>query len=240
MAKLNGRMLAQMCGYGQLYDAAVQNEQDGKVNKIIDEAIIHLVNNIVCEGKKKSNVKINQIGDIPNYYAYNYMPIDDEECYDEKVDKIRNLIWCFKNDSDDYSEKEYKLAFDKVLKLFTTIIKNNIDGYKNCVIVPVPCSSKENHQKRWKQFMDELSNNLNIENGYQHIKIYKDAAVPSHYCGKRTLSDYDIDEAWFEGKDVIIIDDLVTEGYHISDLADRLRSVRANVIASVTIAKTKE
>lgn len=30
MGKFNGRMLAQMCGYEQLYDAAVKNEQEGK------------------------------------------------------------------------------------------------------------------------------------------------------------------------------------------------------------------
>lgn len=29
MTKLNGKMLAQLCGYGRLYDAAVQDEQKG-------------------------------------------------------------------------------------------------------------------------------------------------------------------------------------------------------------------
>lgn len=29
MTKLSGKMLAQLCGYGRLYDAAVQDEQKG-------------------------------------------------------------------------------------------------------------------------------------------------------------------------------------------------------------------
>lgn len=220
------------------------------INRIITETTNKYIKCIIKESINDANERLKEAAKLhekfnceglPIYYSYEYVPTYTTNT--TSLDKrIQHKIWIFKHEAScsKVDEAEYRVVtYDDVLNEEEHLFKMFFeDDCKELTFVTVPCSSKENHARRWKAFSNDMCNRLGMKNGYSHITITKDAVAPSHYSGKKTIADYNIDEAWFKGRTVVIFDDVVTEGFHISELKNRLEKCGADVIMAITLAKT--
>ena len=111
------------------------------------------------------------------------------------------------------------------------------------VIVCIPASCKRTNSIRFKWFAEELSNRLGAINGFNHIAVYG-SRKKAHITHEHVLADgsnenFHIDEDFFRGKNVIVVDDICTTCKTANAFIERMQSVGANVRMALFLAKTK-
>ena len=111
------------------------------------------------------------------------------------------------------------------------------------IIVCIPASCKRTNDMRFKHFSEELSKRLGAVNGFGHIVVtgHRQKAHISHV---HELADganecYHIDEDFFRGKQVLVVDDITTTGKTANAFIERMESVGAHVSMAMFLAKTK-
>ena len=89
---------------------------------------------------------------------------------------------------------------------------------------------------RYKEFSNLLCANTGLTNSFDQINIIKDA-TPKHLggTGKPELS-YNND--FFNGRYVILFDDVITSGHSLFRMKRIIESMGATVICAFTIGKT--
>ena len=111
------------------------------------------------------------------------------------------------------------------------------------VIVCIPASCKRTNSIRFKWFAEELSNRLGAINGFNHIAVYgnrkKAHITHEHVLADGSNENFHIDEDFFRGKNVIVVDDICTTCKTANAFIERIQSVGANVRMALFLAKTK-
>lgn len=178
-----------------------------------------------------------EVDDIPVKSAVSYLPSDEKTNYKQKQN--RELIWCFKNDSDDYSDEEYLRAKQRVFNYVKRVLTDCFGSdVKKLCLVCVPCHSAEVTERRWKELSNDLCDDMGMTNGFDHIKYKNDADHPSHWGG-HTYPSVSFDKQFFAGRNVVLLDDLITSGQTIRKTRDNLENVGANTVLAITLAKTE-
>lgn len=213
-----------------------------RIDRICSDVINRYICNVIYEHKEDNliddawdyaNYKIDN---IPVRYAISYVPSDEDAT--DKQKQNRELIWRFKNDNDDYSEQEYQRAKQRVYNYIKRVLADCFgEDVKKLCLVCVPCHSAEATQRRWKELSKDLCNELGMNNGFDNIKYNKDADHPSHWGG-HTYPNVSFDKKFFEGQNVVLLDDLLTSGQTIRKTRDNLDEAGASVVLAITIAKT--
>ena len=90
------------------------------------------------------------------------------------------------------------------------------------IVVCIPASCKRTNDIRYKHFSEELSERLGAVNGFGHIIV----------------SDH-IDEDFFRGKSVLVVDDITTTGRTANAFIERMESAGAHVRMAMFLAKTR-
>ena len=111
------------------------------------------------------------------------------------------------------------------------------------IIVCIPASCKRTNNLRFKNFSDILSERLGAVNGFDHI-IVTGHRQKAHISHVHELADgandcYHIDEDFFRGKNVLVVDDITTTGKTANAFVERMESVGANVRMAIFLAKTR-
>ena len=117
------------------------------------------------------------------------------------------------------------------------------DKAKDLVVVPVPCSSMAQYRFRFSYFCVVVANTLGQANPMQHVTILgKRTAAhrnPAHTVVKDDNYEVQVDGDFFQGKKVVIVDDIVSSGRTADDFAKMLEEAGAEVKGGIFFAKTK-
>ncbi len=151
-------------------------------------------------------------------YLFDYIPMYRKDIQLTRRDRAcRNLLYRFKEGHPVY----VKIA----ARLVAQCIENNpfiMENVRDPLLLVVPASTAELHERRYKTFCEELSRRLGIENGYDRVNIMFDK---NQNKGKslagRTYNHY-VDEVDVEGRDIFLFDDLLTSGRTYTAMVDGL------------------
>ena len=122
---------------------------------------------------------------------------------------------------------------------------------KDTVIVCIPASSlqakrpygpsgQQTYTRRFRRFSANVCRMTGATNGFEHIKVIgKREKV--HICGGHAAEDNVwIDEDFFKGKRILIIDDICTTGRSSDAFRERMEQAGARVSMCMFLAKTKQ
>lgn len=175
--------------------------------------------------------------DLPyNYLLYYYPTTCDFEATEDEWDD-RWLVWNFKNTPGRTSEEEHEEALDEVIPTLTSLLEDTFGKYLDMLtLVCIPASSEANNNARFEDFSERLANETSMDNAFDHIQVVKDA-TPKHLGGTGTPVLH-FDEDYFNGRYILLFDDVITKGNSMLRFKRKLEALGATVIAGVSIGKT--
>lgn len=128
----------------------------------------------------------------------------------------RDYIVNFKGNSELTTEIDHQAALQQAIKDVSNLILSSFGkNPSDLTFVCVPASTPESTERRFKTFSEEVCKACHIENAYGHWE----------------------EESFFQGKDLIIFDDITASGKSIINFADKMTAQGANVIAAITLGK---
>lgn len=114
---------------------------------------------------------------------------------------------------------------------------------KDAAVVCIPASTRCAHVRRWKRFSQLLCWMTGASDGFEHVTVSgsrKRAHVTGEYELCTNIKRYiRIDEAFFRGRDVVVVDDIYTTGQSSSAFIDAMKAAGANVVLALFLAKTR-
>lgn len=175
---------------------------------------------------------------LPYNYLLLYYPITCDFEADECEWVNRRLVWDFKNTPGTTLSGQHEQALSNLLpRLRDLLLQTFNTNIKLLTLVCIPASSEENNNARFKDFSERLTSSLQMDNAFEHIQIIKDAS-PKHLGGIGAPKLH-FDEDYFKGRNILLFDDIITKGNSMHRFKNKLESLGANVIAGVSIGKTK-
>ena len=147
-------------------------------------------------------------------------------------------VWHFKNDPDkNVSSYEHDSAFQTVTRLVENELRSTFGSKTEYLtLVCLTASTQRKTELRFKDFAEKVCNDLNMTNAYSHIRVVEDGgARHDGGDGCRTVSH---DRYFFNGKYVVLFDDVRTTGRSLEQERRILESLGAKVICAITIAQT--
>lgn len=182
--------------------------------------------NDIKDGMKEWN-EIEDV-EIPVFSLYYYYP---QSCgyVEDYQEWARNFIYEFKDGENT----------DDVAEQVITVLKHFFlqETLSYITLVCIPASTKEKNRVRYKRFSNLVAKECDMWNAYDHIKIDYDRNA-KHKGGESDYDNLSFDSSWFEGKDVLIFDDIFTKGNSIRNMTEELEWLGANVIGAITLGQT--
>lgn len=164
---------------------------------------------------------------IPYYFFYHYYPTRFTDITPESR-RVRNLIYNFKDgivNSD---------VIDIMKRKLTSTFSS--DDLSQMTLVCIPASSIADNVDRYSSFSERLCNALGMRNAFNHITIIKEK-TQSHLGGSDN-AEYRIDDNFFNGKYIILFDDVVTRGRSMLEFKNLLENRGATIICALSIGRT--
>ena len=180
----------------------------------------------------KNDYQIQKQLDKPQTWFCKYYPARIRNVGEKEI-ADRQLVFDFK-DGRAYEEVAQRTA-ENMLTLYGK-------GCMNIVFAPVPASTSESNELRYKAFCHRVCELTGAENGYEHVRV----------CGERkTIHDnrknedevrkanvVEFDEPFFDNKMVLVFDDVITKGLSYAKYANQLERLGACVIGGMFLART--
>ena len=179
-------------------------------------------------------------GDLHIKYLIDYYPTTADFEADDEEWENRWLVWNFKNDPDKTSEKDHQNALNRVIPDFVDVLTDTFgkETLRYLTLVCIPASTQEKNEARYKVFSEELCQRTGIENGYGFTQVLRDRTA-QHEGGNRNNVNYSFDDSFFNGKRVILFDDIITKGDSMHAAKSKLEAIGAIVICGLAIGKTR-
>ncbi len=164
------------------------------------------------------------------YYIHNYTPVsrDVPVTIDDK--KVANLVFRWKEGK----------SCGLVAKLFALAI-SRMQFYKeaqNPILIPIPASSRERNTVRFALFCGRLAEYLNIEDGFRAIWIREDRPQLKGTRGRDKTANLKFNRKYIAGKDVFLVDDIITTGESYTQVKDKLYEMGARSVVGLFLGKT--
>ena len=171
--------------------------------------------------------------DMMKYALFNYIPQRfQHRATFEELDICRMVIG-FKDGRNIYTRWAAGL-FAKALAMA---------DLHDTVIVCVPASTKCAHVRRWKRFSSMLCAQTGAIDGFSHIEVVgnrKRAHVTREYeLASNVKHLVHIDNDFFRGKKVLVIDDIYTTGRSSDAFIGAMEAAGAHVRMAMFLAKTR-
>ena len=111
----------------------------------------------------------------------------------------------------------------------------------NTVIVCIPASCEQTNKRRYKKFSADVCAMCNAINGFEHIQVIgkREKVHISHKHDRQTESNVQIDTDYFNGKRVLLIDDICTTCATANAFIEQMQKAGADVRMTLFLAKTK-
>ena len=208
------------------------------IKRIVRDCINEAMANKLAEQAKTAAKAY--IDELPLAYVWEYVPKEKGIEQTQLQKSVNEFVLCFKNDNDKFPNNKYQAVKAKAINYFNSTLVNCFgDDIGSITLMGVPCHDKKSNELRWRNILSQLCSNR-MGNGFDHIK-YKEETLPSHLNKGHIggIPDVEYDKAFFDGRTVVLIDDLYTTGTHIKKCKEELESCGAKVIMAITLAKTE-
>lgn len=162
---------------------------------------------------------------------YTYIPTSIQA--DGKAWGIRKKVWRFK-DGDTSTSSE-------VAQWVSLTLDEAMPDLENCTFVCIPASTEERTQMRYEQFAQEVCKATQMANAYKHIKVEGERLAIHEHKVCKTLSKVQVlkfDRRFFNGRKVIIFDDVITKGKSFATMVEYLEEMGAVVVGGIFLAAT--
>ena len=176
-------------------------------------------------------------------------PLFTEQLSKTLVSALDYIPTKYATTSEEVSDRDFIISFKngnifstiKAAKLISNLLMNSYTRLDNVVLAPVPASNSTDNYERYYEFCDMICKHTGMLNGFKHITVYGDRAK-KHFCKyhmpSRKLKNVILDSNWFNGKDVIIFDDIITEGSSYALMANAIEDCGANVWGGCFLGRT--
>lgn len=138
---------------------------------------------------------------------------------DKGAESVRNFIYAFKDGRRDATDYAINLVSERLTKWYGV-------SCADYVLCCIPAATNAKYIRRFKRFAAEVSKREAKHNNPEHIV--------SESFGYAVSTDPD----FFNGKNVILFDDLITTGATAEKFAEELEAVGANVLGAMFLART--
>ena len=164
---------------------------------------------------------------IPYYYFYHYYPTRFTDVTSASRE-VRGLIYNFKDGS----------SHSKVLSIVKQKLNSTFyyEDLESLCFVCIPASTVNDNNCRYRNFSRDLCEELDMYNGFEYIKITKEKS--KSHLGGTDSAEYYLDGSFFNGKYVILFDDVVTRGRSMKEFKQLLENKGATVICALSIGRT--
>lgn len=163
----------------------------------------------------------------PYTYLIYYVGTKNPLALTEDSIKLRQEIWDFKAGKNQYW----------IRKVIEKTIRDTFDHPEELTLVCMPASNTVDHIKRFKRFSQDLCQALGMSNGFDHLQIIK-GHTKTHLGGDLSDGEWGVDRGFFEGKKVILFDDVITKGDHMRFFGGELEKFGATVVGGIFLGHT--
>lgn len=164
------------------------------------------------------------------YYLLNYVPVSAQNYGYNPTEEDwmdRHEVWHFKDGN----------CSPRILRGLSEGVRQL--SSKDCVVCFVPASTKVKTETRYANVASRIQSMTGIPCSYTAISKETDGAS-GYISGKQAdpASDFCFNVSFFQGKKVILIDDVVTRGNTLKGTASRLLEKGAREVVALTVART--
>lgn len=164
-------------------------------------------------------------------HLYDYSPVSHREKADIGQKKTTNLLFRFKEgEAISLSVKLFSLGMKRIYAIHNII--------RNAILIPIPASTEERHYKRFSTFCHLLAEKMQIENGFDAIKIKKDREQLKGFKDRDKIGNLLFHSHLYLNKHVILVDDVLNTGTGFSQLQEALIKSGAKSVTGIFLAKT--
>lgn len=175
---------------------------------------------------------IGDIDGIPVISFFRYVPKCEGDDNNATESALRELLWRIKD-----GEKDVCNAFTQLL--FRFLKRNLRQTCKMTTLAFTPASTLESSLARWGKMAHDLSAMLDCDNGFGYLMPARES-VPRHFIGRGRPRPLDLDEDFFVGKKIILIDDLINTGETMCQVISELEDAGGEVVLCIAIAHTSQ
>ena len=200
---------------------------------------LHRLNGLQEEGNIKISIMAKTIDielqkqlDKPQTWFCKYFPVRIRNVGErEKAD--RQLVFDFKDGR----------AYEEVARRKSAAMTERYRAScADIVFSPVPASTREKKEVRYKAFCQRVCELTGAVNGYEHVSVSGER-LSIHENRKaekeiRKVNIVEFDSAFFNGKLVVVFDDVISKGLSYATYAHQLESLGANVLGGLFLART--
>lgn len=135
------------------------------------------------------------------------------------------------------------VAHEEVAQMTATSMKQQYGtACSTIVFAPVPASTSQKNELRYKVFCERVCELTGAINGYEHVRVCGERlAIHENRKAEKEIRKVNIiefDEEWFNGKTIVAFDDIITRGISYATFAIQLESFGAYVLGGIFLAKT--
>ena len=161
---------------------------------------------------------------------FDYLPTKYEA--NKREWAIRKMIWDFKDGKRSASVAE--LVAKKMREQFGAEVEN-------VTLVCIPASNGKKNEIRYKTFAEEVARLAGCVNAYKAITIEGGRlAIHETHAAKavQTVEVINFDKLFFNGKKVLVFDDILTQGHSYARFACALEEMGAEVLGGYFLGRT--
>ena len=200
---------------------------DGEVYRVQDEATLSLRRFFPYNTRFKGKMRID--GALC-FYIHDYYPT---RCKNIGVEdrKTSNLVFRFK-------EGQQAALVAKIFSLCIARMPFYKEKAANAVLIPIPAATRERNAARFARFCSLLSRRLKITDGFRATWIREDRGQMKGTHGLDKLSNLIFHPVYFQGRDVFLVDDIVSTGENFTQMKRRLMQLGANSVTGLFLGRT--
>ena len=164
-------------------------------------------------------------------FLYNYKPMRIKEVTPEDWN-VRKLVWAFKDGK--ASEWCAEVVAMRLMKVYG-------ERVKQLVFACIPASSACKNETRYKRFAQRVCELTGCINAYEAITVSgQRLAIHEAREGKQLKNTQVInfDNSFFAGKEVVVFDDVITQGRSYAKFACAIEALGASVVGGIFLGRT--
>ena len=176
---------------------------------------------------------------IPFFALFDYLPLhlDVDVNGDEAAERHRQLVWNFKYSPERVSPRKHVNAlYEVVFPLAERLNGAFGELTQQLTLFCIPASDTESQWLRYREFTRMLCRLTGMDDAFTKVTLTADR-TPKHLGGERT-DNYILDGEWFQGRAVVVFDDVMTTGGSLDSAASKLQEAGAVVVAACFLGHT--